>query len=679
MRPIPGNVTIDEIGNALNLDWSATEITGILDTIDVPILVIGRDCKVVRFNQAATKALGLTPADVGRLPREIRVLEHVKDFPKLCAQVIADGTQYQRDIRNGDKWFLLRIAPYTSSDGHTAGAVLTFTNVTALRASIAQAIYEREFTKAILNTVIEPLVVLDAHLLVQTGNRAFYSMFGVSREAQGVPFYDLGNDDWKTSALWDSLKAILSDNTEFQTIEIERDFALVGRRTVLVEARRLSRKGNPLILVVLRDISERKRAEAQLTELMNREREARAAAEVSNRVKDEFLAMVSHELRTPLNAIVGWTQLLKNGKLDEGQSDRAIQTIDRNAKAQATIINELLDMSRIISGKLKLDRQPIDLAGVINAAMDVVRPAADAKSIEIISLEEPEAGLVYGDSVRLQQVAWNLLSNAVNFTPKRGRVEVELKRIGTDVVMVVRDTGAGIRPDFLPYIFERFQQADTSEKRVHGGLGLGLSIVRNLVQMHGGSVRAESEGEGRGTTFIVSLPIIAVSGVTIERPESELADSESRSSDGIQGHNDRAAEQQPGFDLKSDILSGLRVLTVDDQPDTRDLIILALTRYGAEVRSCMSATEALSMIQEWKPEIIVSDIGMPGGDGYDLMRKVRALDADGIGQIPAVALTGYAGAEDELKARSAGYQVHIAKPVELRELVATLAKLSHRE
>jgi two-component system, chemotaxis family, CheB/CheR fusion protein len=676
-------VTINDVseapGDTMSPDWSAAEITGILDTIDVPIVVIGRDCTVVRFNRAATETLGLNQSDLGRLPRNIPVLKDVKDFEKVCARVIADGVQCQRDIRNGDKWFLLRIAPYIGRDSRTGGAVLTFTNVTALRASIAQAIYEREFTKAILNTVIEPLVVLDANLLVQTGNRAFYSMFGVSRDTQGVPLYNLGNNDWKTSGLWQSLKAVLSDNTEFQTIEIERDFALIGRRTVLVDAHRLSREWDPLILVVLRDITERKRAEAQLTELMNREREARAAAEVSNRVKDEFLALVSHELRTPLNAIVGWTQLLKNGKLDQHQSNRAIQTIDRNAKAQATIINELLDMSRIISGKLKLDRQPIDLAGVINAAIDVVRPAADAKGIEIVSFEEPKAGLVLGDFLRLQQVAWNLLSNAVNFTPKRGRVEVELKRIETDVVIIVRDTGAGIPPDFLPYIFERFQQADTSEKRVQGGLGLGLSIVRNLVQMHGGSVRAESEGEGRGTTFFVTLPIIAVSGMTDYLPESQLTDSDSRPSDNIQRHDDHAAGRQPAFDFKSDILSGLRVLAVDDQPDTRDLIVLALTRYGAEVKTCMSATEALSVIREWKPEVIVSDIGMPDEDGYNLMRKIRALDPDGVDPIPAVALTGYAGAEDESKARSAGYQVHIAKPVELRELVATIAKLSNRE
>ncbi|MGH9972124.1 MAG: PAS domain-containing hybrid sensor histidine kinase/response regulator [Pyrinomonadaceae bacterium] len=422
------------------------------------------------------------------------------------------------------------------------------------------------------------------------------------------------------------------------------------------------------------EIDDQKRAEVELKELMKREREARATAEIANRVKDEFLAIVSHELRTPLNAIVGWAQLLKSGTLDQRESERAIQTIDRNAKAQGTIINELLDTSRIISGKLKLDRQPIDLAGVINAALDVVRPASDAKAIEIVAVVEPEAGLVAGDSVRLQQVVWNLLSNAVKFTPKKGRIEVQLKRAGTDVVIVVRDTGMGIPPDFLPHIFERFQQADTSEKRTHGGLGLGLSIVRNLVEMHSGNVQAESEGEGLGATFVVTLPIMAVSGVINARPEFQVVDSELRVS-GAELH-DEDAEEQRDLELKSDILAGVRVLAVDDQPDTRDLIILALTRYGAEVRACTSATEALNMIQEWKPEVIVSDIGLPDEDGYDLMRKIRALESECGGQIPAVALTGYASAADEAKAHAAGYQVHIAKPVQLRELVATIAKLS---
>jgi PAS domain S-box-containing protein len=423
------------------------------------------------------------------------------------------------------------------------------------------------------------------------------------------------------------------------------------------------------------DITERKQTEEELKSLMVKEKSARAEAEAANRVKDEFLAIVSHELRTPLNAIVGWTHLLKHGKLDQRESERAIQTIERNATAQTAIISELLDVSRIISGKLKLDMKPVDLADVITEAVDVVRAAADAKGIEVVTSLDPNAGLVAGEFVRLQQVLWNLLTNAIKFTPNEGRVEVQTKSVGTRVAIMIMDTGAGIPADFLPYVFERFQQADVSEKRQHGGLGLGLSIVRNLAEMHGGSVSAESEGEGRGARFTVTLPTLAVSTVTPSLLTSQDGNPEFSVS-GQERYREDSEEQH--LDLEPDILKGVRILAVDDQADTRDLIILALTRYGAEVRACTSAIEACTMITKWKPEVIVSDIGMPGEDGYDLMRKIRALTPEGGGTIPAVALTGYAGAVDESKAFAAGYQVHMTKPVALRELTATVAKLAGR-
>ncbi len=354
------------------------------------------------------------------------------------------------------------------------------------------------------------------------------------------------------------------------------------------------------------DITERKQTEEELNSLMVKEKAARAEAEAANRVKDEFLAIVSHELRTPLNAIVGWTHLLKNGKLNQRESERAIQTIDRNATAQTAIISELLDVSRIISGKLKLDMKPVDLVDVITEAVEAVRAGADAKGIEVVTSLDRKAGLVAGESVRLQQVIWNLLTNAIKFTPKEGRVEVRLERAGSYARVVVSDTGVGISSDFLPHIYERFQQADTSEKRTHGGLGLGLSIVRHLAEMHGGTVGAESEGEGRGARFTVSFPIIAISTATIPLPTSRDESSELRDD----------SEKQHEADLKFDILKGVRVLAVDDQADTRDLIILALTRYGAEVRACTSANKASEMLREWKPDVIVSDIGMPDEDGY---------------------------------------------------------------
>ncbi len=415
-----------------------------------------------------------------------------------------------------------------------------------------------------------------------------------------------------------------------------------------------------------------------ITKLKQTEREiaaARAEAEGANRVKDEFLAMVSHELRTPLNAITGWVQLLQGGQLDQTTSERAVETIARNAKAQATIINSLLDTARIISGKLQLDQQPVDLVEVIKAAIEVMRPASDAKSIEIRTALNPAVGPVAGDAVRLQQVIWNLLSNAIKFTPREGHVEVQLERAGTNITIVVSDTGQGIDADFLPHIFERFQQADSSEKRLQGGLGLGLSIARQLVDMHGGGIQAQSEGRDKGATFTITLPITPF---TEPKANSE-SKPQSRASEAVAGTTETVGREHRADNVRSDILSGLRVLAVDDQPDTRELITLALMRYGAEMRVCTSASEALKVVQEWKPDVIVSDIGMPGEDGYELMENIRALKPKQGGKTPAVALTGYASATDESKALAAGYQAHLPKPVALAELAGTIARLARRE
>ena len=401
----------------------------------------------------------------------------------------------------------------------------------------------------------------------------------------------------------------------------------------------------------------RRESEEAVLQLMAREQKARASAEIANRVKDDFLAMLSHELRTPLNAIFGWTHLLKRGKLSDADRARGIDIIQRNAEAQREIIDELLDISRIVTGKLQLDPKPIELVSVIQAAIDAVRPTAEAKNIQIVTTLDTNAGLVMGEAVRLQQVVWNLLSNAVKFTRKDGHVEVELRRVGSRVEIVVRDTGEGIEPEFLPYIFERFRQADTSAKRTHGGLGLGLSIVSSLVAMHGGDIRAESDGNGKGATFIVTLPLIT----ELLRPTEPVAP----------GYSQSAAE------LNLDVLSGLKVLTVDDQQDTREMITLALGRYGAEVRASDSASTALKMIEDWKPDVVVSDIGLPEMDGYDFMRRLREIEGDGE-RIPAIAVTGYAGALDESKALNAGYALHLSKPIELNELAQAIARVSRR-
>lgn len=417
----------------------------------------------------------------------------------------------------------------------------------------------------------------------------------------------------------------------------------------------------------------RKEAEQSVLDLMAQEQKARASAEVANRIKDDFLAMLSHELRTPLNAIVGWIHLLKKGRLSEKDRERGIEAIDRNAAAQRAIIDELLDVSRIVTGKLKLEAKPVDLAGVIDAAVDVVRPAAEAKGIQIFRSIDRNAGLIIGEALRLQQVIWNLLSNAVKFTPKQGRIDVHLRTAGKDLEVVVSDTGEGIDPEFLPFIFDRFRQADTSSRREHGGLGLGLSIVRSLVEMHGGEIYAASRGKGKGAIFTLKLPVMILSEL-----EEKVVEPDDESAKLLAfGWKQKGAADLSHSELKSDLLSGLKVLTVDDQQDTRELIVVALGRYGAEVRASESASSALKMIKEWRPHVVVSDIGLPEMDGYDFMRQLRELEGEGE-RIPAIAVTGYAGAVDESKALDAGYEVHLSKPIELSELATAIARLSRK-
>jgi signal transduction histidine kinase/ActR/RegA family two-component response regulator len=406
------------------------------------------------------------------------------------------------------------------------------------------------------------------------------------------------------------------------------------------------------------DIEEQKRAQREKAAALEREAASRREAEAANRIKDEFLAVVSHELRTPLTPILGWTNLLKGGDDDPVLRRQGIETIERNAKAQSQIINDLLDVSRIISGKLKLDVKPITLQSVIEAAIETVEPAAQARGVQIISHFD-EAGRIMGDSDRLQQVMWNLLANAIKFTPRHGRVEVRLHRFESMMEVEVQDSGQGIESEFLPLVFERFRQADASSTRSHGGLGLGLSIVRYLVEQHGGEVAVASPGPNQGSTFTIRLPLAPV----LPEVESELMD--------VPSHSE-------AFAASRSALEGVKILAVDDEVDARDVLEKTLQRYGATVRTAASAQQAFQLFQEEVPDLLLSDIGMPEEDGYTLIQRVRALPAEQGGRVPALALTAYARAEDRARALRSGYQNHVAKPVAPAELVVTLAALLGR-
>jgi PAS domain S-box-containing protein len=404
-------------------------------------------------------------------------------------------------------------------------------------------------------------------------------------------------------------------------------------------------------VVVFQDVSDRKQAEQEREQLLEGEQTAREEAERANRIKDEFLAVLSHELRSPLNPILGWSRLLQTRKFDAARTTEALATIERNAKLQAELIEDLLDVSRILQGKLSLNVTPVTLTSTIQAAMETVRLAAEAKSIQMYTKLEPEVGVVSGDASRLQQVVWNLLSNAIKFTPSGGRVDIRLEGIGSQAQITVSDTGKGIQADFLPYVFDYFRQGDSTTTRKFGGLGLGLAIVRHLVELHGGTVQADSPGEGQGATFTVRLPLLL----------SQL-------------QSDRCFDQsEPSLDL-----NGVEILVVDDDTDAREFVTFLLEQYGARVRAVSSAGEALTALTQSVPDVLLSDIGMPDVDGYMLMQQVRTLPPEQGGQIRAIALSAYAGEINYQQAIAAGFQSHISKPVEPAELVAVVTSLAKR-
>ncbi|HEU4535162.1 MAG TPA: ATP-binding protein, partial [Polyangiaceae bacterium] len=386
-------------------------------------------------------------------------------------------------------------------------------------------------------------------------------------------------------------------------------------------------------------------------------------AEEANRTKDEFLAVVSHELRTPLTAILGWAKMLSSGALDAAQAGRAVATIERNARAQAQLVEDLLDVSRITTGKLKLAVGPLDVGLAIDAALEVVRPAAEAKGVRLLPVLDREVGPLLGDPDRLQQVVWNLLSNAVKFTPKGGRVVVRLERVDSSCVITVEDTGRGIEREFLPHVFERFRQAEAATTRAHGGLGLGLAIARHLTELHGGTIEAQSDGPGRGAAFVVRLPISP-----LRRAAPPALAPSARGAPGEAG-------AAGSFDCPPAI-EGLRVLVVDDEADARDLLSSMLAHCGAEVRAAASAAEALGLVRRWRPDVLVSDVGMPGEDGYALLERLRALPAGEGGATPAVALTAYARTEDRTRALLAGFNMHVPKPIDPGELLIVVANVA---
>jgi hypothetical protein len=414
------------------------------------------------------------------------------------------------------------------------------------------------------------------------------------------------------------------------------------------------------VLSLVLDVTARQSAEEERAASLVRERDARQHAEEADRLKDEFLATLSHELRTPLTSILGWASMIRNGEVEGSNAARAIETIERNARSQARLIDDLLDVSRIITGNLRLDLHPLNLAPIVDTALDALRPTADAKGMKLQTRFMPGQCLVKGDPNRLRQVIWNLLSNAIKFTPRHGSVSIDLTCVESTARLTVSDTGDGISPEFLPYVFDRFRQAEGSISRKQGGLGLGLAVARHLVELHGGTIRAESDGIGKGAVFTVDLPLAQ------ERRDPARAEERRRE---VERRRSRMGAVR---------LDGVHVLLVEDDDDSRKLLGTMLKRYGARVTSTKSAAEALAVFEGELPDVLISDIGMPDQDGYELMRKLRALPPERGGKTPAIALTGYASRKDRERALNTGYQQHMAKPIEQADMIKAIAALVGR-
>lgn len=620
-----------EVGNEIP-ESKDDDLVGILDSIDVPVVVVERSCTVARFNRAAAETLGVAPSDMGRPAADLKALAGVSSIGQMCRQAMADGVPLRHELRIGDRWFLVRIARHSGTSTPVLGAVLTFTNITAFRASVGQAIYEREYTKTILNTMIEPLVVLDDRLQIQTANRAFYDWFGVLRErTQGVALADLGDDQWKASGLWRSLQATLTDSGEFQTIELARDFPGVGHRIVLLDARRLVRDGKSLLLLVsFRDLTEHKKAEAALREI--------------DRRKDEFLAILAHELRNPLAPIRQASAVARAASATDEQKRWSHEVIDRQVHHMALLLDDLLDISRVTRGTLELRPQMTDLASTIAMATETARPLIEAKRHALrIEIEDGPARFV-ADPLRLAQVLSNLLNNAAKYTDPDGEILVRASCSAETVTFCVADNGIGIPPDSLHEVFAMFSQVKSAQDRSEGGLGIGLALAKGLVQLHEGTLEVHSEGMGRGSEFVVKLPRKTL--------QADLTTTESEGCETVVSR---------------------RVLIADDNRDAADSLAMLLRMEGHDVAVVHDGKHAIETIVSFRPEIAVLDIGMPELDGYEVARHIRQ-GAHGA-HISLIAVTGWGQASDKARAAAAGFNFHFTKPIDIDALARMLRSL----
>jgi PAS domain S-box-containing protein len=655
------------------MEGAERQLAAIVESSHDAIIGLTLDGTITSWNAGATELYGYTAQEmIGHTVRTLVPPNVPDDASEILNRVRHEQRvdRYETKRRTKDGRVLeveLTVSPIRSANGAIIGAAKIARDVTEHNRILAEQRRQRELLEKIIENAPIGIAVMTwpdlRYMLANTTIRQSLGMDDVEfigrTVAEVFPAEMVAKNQWIFDRVHSTGRAVSLREYPMVVRPGEKER---WRNTDVIPL--MGPDGRiEAVLTLSHDITDvvegRKRIERLAVQAEERAREAelaRRAAEEASRAKDEFLATVSHELRTPLTTILAWAAMLRSQTLSDERRAHALTVLERNAKSLAQLIEDLLDVSRIIAGKMRLDVRAVDLAPVIEAAIESLRPAADAKHLRLQAVLDPRGGIISGDPERLQQVVWNLLSNAIKFTPKGGRVQVHLARVNSHVELSVSDTGSGIPPDVLPYIFDRFRQADSSTRRVHGGLGLGLAIVRHLVELHGGNITVESVGEGKGTTFTVSLPLMIA-------PRMEH---ESRR------HPSAGGTAPPGYAQ----LDGVRVLCVDDDVDTCEMLTQLLESCGAEVRTATNVSDAFRVLQEWRPDVLISDVGMPEQDGYMLIQKLRALAPSQGGRIPAIAMTAYARVEDRVKTLSAGFQMHMPKPIEPVELVMMVAKLA---
>jgi two-component system CheB/CheR fusion protein len=624
------------------LDRLAADLSNIQGAVEVPLVIVDSGRKIRRFTPDSRSLFTLVPSDEGRPIDEIKLNVEIPGLDRRIAEVIQHGRPHEWEVRAADgRWFRMQIRPYTGADRKLDGAILSFVDIDVLKHTLQDAQDARDYARAIIETVQVPLVVVDDGCRVMSWNPALERMLGNGALHAGDDLFAIPGRAWNGEALRRAMEDVLAGRPSQVPFEM-RQGAEPEARTFAVTARRVAWPGGKAAaLLAFEDLTEQRRLEE--------ERTRRAVAEASNRTKDLFLATLSHELRTPLSTILMQAQALRRVARTDPKVEHASAAIERAVTLQKGLIDDLLDVSRIVSGKLRLDQHIVDLGAIVEGAIEEARPSAVMKDVALDMALAPGLTAVYADPARMQQVVSNLLTNAIKFTPRGGTVSVALQRSAAEAQVTVRDTGMGIRPEFLPLLFGRFSQADSSATREHGGLGLGLAIVKHLMDLHRGSVRAESAGEGHGATFVVTIPLVGASA--------------------------QAQPTQPARKALPDV-AGLRLLVLEDDEATRESMAEVLTMAGAAVRAVATVHEAIQALSEFQPDVLLSDLAMPGEDGYALITRVRSFPPERGGRIPAAAISALASFDDRQRALDAGFQMHIPKPVDIDALFSAVARLA---